>query len=54
MVGIYETNLLSLVSLRLNNNYHRQTKMVQCREIFRFENLGQSQCMFYESVVHIK
>ena len=36
MVGIDETNLLSLVSPWLDNNYHKQTKMLQCREIFPF------------------
>jgi len=38
LVGIYETNLLSLVSPWLDNNYHKQKKVLQCREIFRFRN----------------
>ena len=38
LIGIYEMNLLSLVSLLLDNNYHKQMKVLQYHEIFRFTN----------------
>jgi len=34
LVEIYETHFLSLVSPWLDNNYHKQTKVLQYREIF--------------------
>ena len=34
LIEIDETNLLSLVSPWLDNNYHKQMKVLQCHEIF--------------------
>ena len=38
LVEIYKMNLLSLVRLQLDNNYHKQTKVLQCCKIFYIIN----------------
>ena len=38
LVEMYELNLLSLISPWFDNNYHKQTKVLQCHEIFSFTN----------------
>jgi len=46
LVRIYEMNLLNLVSLWLNSNYHKQTKVLRCLEIFLMElNTAQGQTL---------
>ena len=43
MVGIDETNLLSLVSPWVNNNYHKQTKVLHTSQKFSLPELNKAQ-----------
>ena len=40
LVKIYEINILSLLSLWLDNNYYKQIKILQYRKIFTSENMA--------------
>ena len=52
MVEIYETNILILVNLWLNNNYYKQTKILSVTKFFPWRTKpGLGDCLVVETNV---